>query len=188
MKLIKYENYQIVPSDQALQVKPIRDIFNEDTSANKEFFYQQLSYLYFMKDPMSPYADIIDLDERAKQVIDQEELPEDFKPSERLQRAMEIYEVITTTTTKKLLESMRKAVNKIGKFLENVDLTKTDDKGRPVYSITSVTAATDKVPALAKKLIETEKIVSSEIEEVGRARGGNESKKMFEDGFDGLFT
>lgn len=188
MKLIKYENYQIVPSDEALMVKPIRDIFNEDTSAGKEYFYQQMSYLYFMKDPMSPYSDIVDLEERAKQIINQEELPKDFTPSDRLKRAMEIYEILTTTTSKKLLESMRKAVNKIGEFLENVDLTLMDDKGRPVYSITSVTAATDKVPALAKKLIETEKIVSSEIEEVGRARGGNESKKMFEDGFDGLFT
>jgi hypothetical protein len=32
-------------------------------------------------------------------------------------------------------------------------------------------------------LLEAEKVVTKEIEEAGRARGGSESKTLFEDGF-----
>ncbi len=188
MKIIKLENYKITLTDEALFIKPIRDLFNSDTSSSKEYFMQQMSYLYFMTDPLSPYNDIADEEEKKKQIIEQEELPKDFQPSEELIKAIKIYEIVTTTTSKKLLEGMRKAINKITNFLETVDLKEVDDKGRAVYSISSITAATDKVPSLAKKLIETEKIVASEIEESGRARGGNETKKVFEDGFDQLFT
>ena len=61
MKLIEYKDYRIVISDEALLVKPIRDLFNEDDSPEKEFFLEQMSYLYFMVDPRSTYNYITDL-------------------------------------------------------------------------------------------------------------------------------
>lgn len=172
----------VSPTPEAFLVKPIRDLYNEDTSANKERFMQQLSYLFFMVDPRSSYSDIFDIQEKEKAIIEQEGLPKDFTPSEKLQEAIRVYKELTTTTSMKLLNSMRQAINKIGEFLETVDLFEEDDKGRPKYNADRITAMADKIPQLAKKLIETEKIVSSEIEEAGRARGGNETKKMFEDG------
>jgi hypothetical protein len=63
-----------------------------------------------------------------------------------------------------------------------VNLDAVDDKGKPKYTINSITAALKQIPQLAKDLQETEKTVTREIEEVGRARGGNERKKAFEDG------
>lgn len=182
MKLLKYENYQVLPTEEAMLVKPIRELFNADRTKTKEFFMQQMSYMYFMVDPRSTYMDILDEEERANKIILQEGLPKDFKPSEKLEKAMAVYRDLTTTTSMKLLNSMRIAIKKIGDFVENVDLFAIDDKGKAIYSIAQVTAATDKIPGLAKKLIETEKIVASEIELVGRARGGNESKKLLEDG------
>ena len=69
MKLIEYKDYKIVVSDEALLVKPIRDLFNKDTSENKEKFMQQMSYMYFMIDPRSTYNYIIDDNERSEQII-----------------------------------------------------------------------------------------------------------------------
>ena len=183
MKLLRYENYQVLPTEEAMLVKPIRDLYNADSSPTKEKFMQQMAVLYFLVDPRSSYSDIADEEEKLKKIIEQEGLPKDFEPSKRLKKAMEVYRDITTTTSMKLLNSMRTAITKIGNFLEEVDLTKVDEKGRPVYQLSAITAATDKVPALARKLIEVEKIVAAEIEEAGRVRGGNASLKMFEDGF-----
>ena len=182
MKLLKYENYVVSPTEEAFLIRPIRELFNSDKSETKEFFMQQLSYLYFMVDPRSSYSDVLDLEERKEMIIAQEGLPKGFEPSATLISAMESYKQLTTTTSMKLLNSMRIAIDKIGTFLEEVDLFAEDDKGRPKYNADRVTAMADKVPQLAKKLIETEKIVAAEIEQVGRARGGNESKKLFEDG------
>ena len=78
---------------------------------------------------------------------------------------------------------MRKSIAKIGEFLENVDLYATDDKGKQVYNVSQIVQATDKIPQLAKKLIETEKIVNAEIAEQGRIRGGEEQAHTYEAGF-----
>jgi hypothetical protein len=57
-----------------------------------------------------------------------------------------------------------------------------DDKGKPIYTINSITSAIKQVPILAKEVMEAEKQVTKELEEAGRARGGN-NKKIFEEGF-----
>lgn len=57
-----------------------------------------------------------------------------------------------------------------------------DDKGKPLYTISSVTTAIKQIPQLAKDLMEAEKAVSKEISEQGRARGGNSNKTLMDDG------
>lgn len=182
MKLLKYENYQVFPTEEAFLVKKVRDLYNADKSADKEKFMQQLSYIYFMADPRSPYAEFSD-EEKLCQLKQFEGFSKTFSPTKALIDATEDYKRLTTTTSMRLLNSMRAAIQKIGDFLEQVDLFEEDEKGKPKYNADRIAAMTDKVPNLAKKLIETEKIVDSEILEVGRARGGNDSKKVFEDGF-----
>lgn len=183
MHLIEYDNYEIKISPEALLVKPIREIWEKDKTKNKESFLSQMSFMFFMIDPRSTYSYITDLAERADEIIMQEGLPKDFKPTEDLKKAMEIYEKHTITSSYALLEAAKIAVDKVGKFLKEVDLNTLDDKGKPVYTINSITSAIKQIPQLAKDLVEAEKVVAKEIEEKGRARGGN-NKTIFDDGFD----
>ena len=183
MHLIEYDNYEIKISPEALLVKPIREIWEKDKTKNKESFLSQMSFMFFMIDPRSTYSYITDLAERADEIIMQEGLPKDFQPTEDLKKAMEIYEKHTITSSYALLEAAKIAVDKVGKFLKEVDLNTLDDKGKPVYTINSITSAIKQIPQLAKDLVEAEKVVAKEIEEKGRARGGN-NKTIFDDGFD----
>ena len=180
MKLIEFDNYEIRVADEALLIKPIRKLFNQDKTSTKEKFFQQMSYMYFMINPASTYMYIVDAEERAKEIASKN-IVKEFKPSKELQEAMDIYSKHCETTSTKLLKSTRIAVDKLRKFLENVDLFATDDKGKPIYQVNSITSAIKQIPELAKSLIETEKTVAKEIEESGRVRGGND-KKAFEDG------
>lgn len=182
MHLIEYENYEIKISPEALLVKPIRDLWEADKSPTKENFLQQASFMFFMVDPRSTYNYITDLKERADEVILQEGLPANFKPSKELKAAMEVYEKHTITSSYALLEAAKIAVDKVGRFLKDVDLNTLDDKGKPVYTINSITSAIKQIPQLAKDLVEAEKVVAKEIEEKGRARGGN-NKTLLDDGF-----
>ena len=183
MHLIEYDNYEIKISPEALLVKPIREIWEKDKTKNKESFLSQMSFMFFMIDPRSTYSYITDLAERADEIIMQEGLPRDFQPTEDLKKAMEVYEKHTITSSYALLEAAKIAVDKVGKFLKEVDLNTLDDKGKPVYTINSITSAIKQIPQLAKDLVEAEKVVAKEIEEKGRARGGN-NKTIFDDGFD----
>lgn len=183
MKLLKYEDYQIQPTEELFLVKSFRELYNEDRTKTKDKFLQQMSYIYFMYDPRSPYMDITDIDSRRDEVCRQEGLPKDFKPSAKLMSAIDVYINLTTTTSMKLLESMRIAIGKISEFLKNVNLYETDDKGRPVYTVDKIVSASDKIPQLAKRLQETEKLVNNEIIEATRVRGGEDSNHAFENGF-----
>ena len=60
-------------------------------------------------------------------------------------------------------------------------MNERDDKGKAVHSISTITSAVKQIPALVKEVTEAEKMVAKEIEEAGRARGGN-NKKLMEDG------
>jgi hypothetical protein len=182
MHLVEYIQYEIKPTQEAFLIKPVRDLYNKDKTKNKEKFMQQLSILYFLVDPRSSYSYIVSEEERFKEILKQEGLPLDFKIDKDLQAAIDIYKAHIITSSYKLLQSTKIAVDKLSEFLENIDLYDVDDKGKPKYTINSITQAIRQVPQLAKDVIEAERIVTKEIEEEGRARGGNE-KTLFDDGF-----
>ena len=185
MKLLEYIDYQIKVSAEALLIKPIRQLYNSDRYLSKEKFMQQISYLYFMVDPRSTYSYIINEEERAKAIIEQEGLPHDFKPDTRLEEAMEIYKKHTVTESSLLLEDCRVAIDEVRSFLRGFKLdseSNMDDKGRPIYKINDLLTAVSKIPELVKKLSEAEKAVNRDIEEQGRARGNQGSKTLMEDG------
>ena len=132
--------------------------------------------MYFTVSPASSYSYILDSEERAKAVIEQEGLPTDFKPSELLLEAMQVYRKLTITPSQKLLEASLKAADTVSKFLSDPDiLNKTDDKGRPLYQISSVTAALKNVEGIVNSLQTLQKKVEAELEEDnGKARGTQE--------------
>ena len=183
MKLLSLENYQIKVTDEALLVKPIRDLFQADKSKNKENFYTQCSIIFFMADPRSSYSYIVDDSERFEAIRVQEGLPKNYKISKELQAAINVYKNLSTTVSSQLLEDTYFAIDKVRKFLRNVDLNATDDKtGKPLYTISSITSAIKAIPQLTKDIQEAEKQVNADIVEVSRKRGGDIGKAMFEDG------
>lgn len=176
MQLIKYEDYQIKLADEAFLVKPIRRLWHQDRSAQKEQFWRQISYLYFTVSPVSSYSYILDPEERAAEVIKQEGLPEDFRPSPLLLEAMQIYRKLTITPSQRLLESALIAADTVSKFLRDPDiLTAEDRNGKPKYQISSITAALKNVEGIVSSLQTLQKKVEQEIaEDSGKARGTQE--------------
>lgn len=175
MKLIRYEDYQIKLADEAFLVKPIRRLWHQDRSDRKEKFWEQISYMYFMCSPASTYSYILDMDERSKVIIEQEGLPEDFTPSPLLVEAMRVYRQHTKTISQELLESSLIGAKKVSDFLRNVDLTEEDDKGKPKYQVSTITAALKNVEGIISSLQAQQKKVEQELEaDEGKARGSQE--------------
>lgn len=171
-----------MPTQECFLNKPIRDLYNADKSKNKEKFMQQLAFIYHYVDPRSSFNYILD-DEQRKELIMEQEGIIDKNIEQKLEKAINCYREHVITSSYILLQRTRKAVDKVGKFLEDVDLTATDDKGKPLYTISSVTTAIKQIPQLVKDLQLAERTINKEIEEEGRARGGNQRKAIFEDGF-----
>lgn len=175
MKLIKIENFQLSIADEALLIKPIRKLWNQDRSASKEQFYKQMSYLYFMVDPRSTYSYILDEKERAKEIIAQEGLEEDFTPSPLLKEAMEVYKKHTVTPSQELLNAALKAAHTVSEFLVKDNILDIVDKnGRPKYQISSITSALKNVEGIVSSLQNLQRKVESELSEQSKARGSQE--------------
>lgn len=175
MKLITIENFQLKVADEALLVKPIRKLFNQDRSSSKEQFYKQMSYLYFMVDPRSTYSYILNEDERAKTIIEQEGLDKNFTPSPLLKEAMTVYKKHTITPSQELLSAALVAANTVSVFLKNpYILQEVDDKGRPKYQISAITTALKNVEGIVSSLQNLQRKVESELTEQSKARGSQE--------------
>ena len=182
MNLLQYKDYKVTISDEAWLVPSIRKLFDKDKSKNKETFFNQMTYLYFYADVRSDYNYIDDEYEKSSAIITNEGLPDNFVVTPELNAAISDYIRLTTTTSSALLRDSMVAADRLRKFLVSVDYNERDDKGRPVYAINTVTSALKSIPEIAKSIKETERIVNQEMLEAGRARGGNEHKKLFEDG------
>ena len=180
MKLIEYDGMEFKIADEALLVRPIRELFQKDKSKKKEEFWKQISYLWFMTDPRSSYMYLVSPEDRAKEVKKQEGLGEDWEPSELLKEAIDIYRAQTTTTASILLESMRKGIEQLRKFFEEFDLFAVDKNERPIYQVSTMTAALKQVPELARALVEAEKEIAKDFQTDDKARG-NSSKAVGED-------
>lgn len=182
MKLFRYEGYKVVISEEAFALKVFRQIWNRDRSVNKDKAIMELAYIYFMVDPRSDYQYLVDEDERSKAIIEGEGLPNGWKPDKSITEAMEFYSRFKPTAAL-LLEDTRYAVDKLRKLLREIDLNQLDDKGKPIYTLNSVTATIKQVPSLAKDLDEAEKALASEMRSEGKMRGQGE-KTIFEDNLD----
>ena len=182
MKLLNIDNYELKVADEAFLVKPIRDLFEKDESPHKEEFYSWMSYMYFMIDPRSSYNYIVDEKERAQTIIEQEGLKKSFKPSKELKAAMDVYRKLVTTASSELLADSIVAISNVRKVLKSINFDALEEKDK-VNALKTTASVVAMIPKLVKDLSEAEKAVNKEIEESGRARGGNQ-KTILEDGLD----
>ncbi|MCF0114093.1 MAG: hypothetical protein HUJ56_01985 [Erysipelotrichaceae bacterium] len=163
-------------------MKPFRKIWWRDRSQHKEKALMELGFIYFFCDPRSDYQYLTDKDARKEAIKEGEGLAKDWEPDDTVKEAMEFYESFKPSSAL-LLEDTRVAIDKVRKELRDLDLSATDDKGRPKYTIDKVISAIKLVPPLVKELDEAERALASEIRSTSKMRGQGE-KTIFEDSLD----
>lgn len=179
MKLFKYEGYKIAISEEALLLKPFKAIWKRDKSQNKEKALMELGFIYFFCDIRSDYQYIVDEDARRESIKEGEGLPKNWEPDTTVKEAMEFYNTFKPTSAL-LLEDTRFAVDKLRKLLREIDLNQTDDKGKPIYTLNTITATIKQVPSLVRDLDEAERSIAKEIAQSDKARGA-QTKSIYED-------
>lgn len=182
MHLIELVDYKVEPSEELFLIKGFRDLYNEDKSENKEQFFQMLSYVYYMADPRSSLSYVTDDKERMGYVLEQEGIKNLDKKKANI--LIEEYKRHIITSSYLLLQDTKLAVDKVREFLRDVDLRAVDDKGKPIYTINSITSAIKQCTDLTKTLREQEIIIAKEIDDSTSVRGGTETMNMFEQGDD----
>lgn len=179
MKLFKYQGYNLSISEEAMVLKPFKDIWKRDKSKNKEQALQELAYIYFMEDSRSDYQVYVDREERSKQIKIGEGIKESWKPDKLVTDAQEFYAGFKSEAAL-LLEDIRIAITKLREFIKTIDLSATDDKGKPIYTLNTYTSTIKQIPELITSLDEAERAIAKETVSQDKVRGSVE-KAMFED-------
>ena len=182
MKLVKIENFQVVIEPELLLLKPFRNLYDKDTTRDKDKFYQFITLVYFTYDPRSDYMYILDEASRLEEVSKSNGIKLKKFTNDEIQ-CIELYKQLTTTTSLELLKSVKIAISAVQKELLTTKTTLDDlDSKDKVAALKSLTSTISTIPNLIKQLTETEKLVSKEIEETTRKRGGEKGSSIFEEG------
>lgn len=181
MRLVECDGGEVRVADEALLVRPIRELFEADGTKGKGLFLRQMSYMWFMVDPRSPYMYITDERARAAEVRAQEGFGDGWEPSAKLREAMARYAALTVTTQALLLQSTRKAMENVRRFLEAVDLLATDDHGKPIYQVSAVTTALKQMPELSRALADAERALAKDMADGDARARGSAAKAAYED-------
>lgn len=179
MKLFKFESYNLSIAEEAFLLQPFKTLWKRDKTRDKSVAKQELGYIYFMEDPRSDYQIYIDRNERDKQIRIGEGIKSSWKPDKVVKEAMEFYASFKSDSAL-LLEDMRMMVSKLREQLKGIDLTTTDDKGKPIYNIDSYSKIITDLAKLTRTIDETEKAVARDIIQSDKVRGAAE-KAVFED-------
>lgn len=179
IKLFTYEGYQVKVEPEVLLLKPFKVLWDRDKSKDKNKAIMELSVIYFMEDPRSDYQYLVDRDMRLQEIIKGIGLKSTWKPDKEVIKAAEFYSSFKPASAG-LLEDTRYAINKLREMLRKIDLDERDDKGKPVYTLSSVTSTIKQIPALVKDLDEAERTLSKDIIAEAKARG-SQSKALEED-------
>ena len=94
---------------------------------------------------------LTDETERKKAIKEGEGLPEKWEPDKLVLDAMDFYNSFKPTSAL-LLEDTRYAVDKLRKLLKDINLEDKDDKGKPIYTLNTITATIKQIPSLVKDL------------------------------------
>lgn len=179
IKLFKYEGYKVTVSEEALLLKPFKLIWNRDRTQGKEKALNELAFIYFFADPRSDFQYIHDEDERTSAIKEAEGFPSNWKPDKLVLEAIEFY-LSFKPISYSLLEDTKFAIDKLRKFLRNIDLNERDEKGKLIYTVSQITSTIGQIPELVNKLEDAERKLAAEISVTERIRGGSE-KSLIED-------
>lgn len=181
MQLFEIKNDIVSFADETYLLKPFSAIIDRDKSKGKTIAKAELAAVFFFSDYKSDFSTILDEDEKLKLVKSYIiGMAEDWKPDKLFYDAVEFYKERQKTLSIKLLESARKGVDKISKYLENVDLDKVDKQGKLLFNAKQFSDTIKGAGDMTESLTKLEDQVKKEIQEK-KNNFGSRNKNTFED-------
>ena len=155
-----------IPSSYSLTVKEFENLN-----------VKELSYIYFMIDHRSPFA-VYEWKQREIEVkISIFGDKSKWTPSSKVKQACEKYEKLIETSAVKLLKAAKESIVKLEKYFRDIDLTLTDDNGRPIFHAKDLINNLEKMGRVVDGLTRLEDIVKKEEQAANTNRGGIEVNK-----------
>lgn len=183
MKLFKMVNWQLIVSEETWGLLPFKKLLDRDKTKEKERAHAEVLFIWYFCDIKSDYLSMSEKERTEELKKDIEGLGDDWELDAEVQAAIDCYKK-HKTVIEKLYEDSLQSAKDIGDYLANTKalLAERDSNGKPIYDISKITAAVDKVPGLMNKLKAAYKEVVKEQEELENKKKGSRTFNIFEDG------
>lgn len=180
MELFELKDFVLTFSPQALSIDCFKVLFDRDKNKDKSIALKEMSYIYFFADDRSDFRSIINTGDRTEEIKKAISLPLDWKPDKEVLLAIDFYIKMEETVSSRLLQAGLNACEKLGNFLNDLDLNATDDKGKLIHNGKQIQSLIQDLPKTVTSIITAQKEVKKERESKGDARGSVD-KGTFED-------
>ena len=172
--LFNIENKIVKPTIEVLLLSPFKEIWTRDTSNGKFQAIDEFTYIEFMVSvkKTNPYRGYTE-DERKIRLSTVIMKQDDYEPDELVVEGMRVLTQLqqTASPTFNYHASATKAAYKVQTFFETFDLTKTNDKGMPLYKPKDITSALNDTERVLQSLLALEEKVNNELFENAKIKG-----------------
>ena len=189
MKIFLFDNTTnevIVNEPEVLLIKEFaalweakRNITKEDPKGlRRTRAYREFTYIWLMCDWSSPYSEYSESDRHQEclkdaNITEQEWADADFRAACRKYRELQ-----NSSRALKLIKAAQGMVDKITDYFDTLDLTLTDDVGKPIYKTKDVMAEMQSVSKVVEELKTLEYMYKKEQEAESDIRGDAEAGFM----------
>ena len=185
MKLFTIKDGILTVSEEAWGLAVFKKILDRDKTKEKELALAELLYVWFFCDIKSDYLSMNERDRKLELSKDISGLPDGWEPDEVVEEAIRFYSKFETVIQKLYKDSLISCQD-IGDYIRNtkVLLNERDNNGKPVYDITKLVNANEKIPKLMANLKAAFQEVIKEFNDLENKQKGQQHFNMFENGLD----
>ena len=148
------------------------DEFRELIKRDKKRADREFTYIYLAIAWKSPYANYTE-QERHQAALQDANMTEDEFNDPTFRAACRKFRALQESNRYiRLLQSAELVTDKIIDYFQNIDLTATDDMGKPLVKVSDIQKAMDQSVKQIESLKQIEALVKKEITEQSQIRGG----------------
>lgn len=162
----------IVLDPTVIAIPDLKVIWDRDKSKEKNKAIQELTYVTFLCDFLSPYKDY-PIEVRSIKLIEDIFKDEKWEPDEKINKAVDKYNQLQETRHSNLLKSLEHVEDNITKYFNEVDLFEEDEFGKPKYNISDIVRNAKEMGNIISSISKLEKQVQLDLQE-GKIRGDSE--------------
>lgn len=171
MKIFDLVDNKVMFDTSLLLVPEFKKIWDKDKSKDKNIAFRQFSYIYFIVDSASPYANF-PLDKR-KELVGKDMFKGEIDVTPDLELAMIKYSELSETPSQRLLNSVKHKIDEIADYLTNTPFN-DDNASSQLKSIESTSK-------LTAQLVILQEAVNKEKSSDSTKRSGDKRTRKYED-------
>jgi hypothetical protein len=175
MKVFDIVSGEVVIDPSRLIIPEFKKLWSRDKTKDKHNAVNEIAYITFLFDLSAdnPYRGYTEYERELVLKKDLFNNP-NWEPDKAVTEAVDRFRKLMETTNTRVLLGAKKAAEELAKWFEQIDFSKVDNYGKPIFSARELSSNLKEVGNIVKSLSQLEQMVSQEQLDKTTTRGGTD--------------